>query len=49
MLFREVLPEGTSHVFIETVTLDDETVHLPRHIRLTVAKIIPVERDGSFS
>jgi SAM-dependent methyltransferase len=42
-LIRELVPEGCAEVFIETRTLDGETLCLPRHVRLGVGRLIPID------
>jgi hypothetical protein len=42
-LFRELVPEGCSEIFIETKTLQGELLSLLRHVRLNVGRLIPVD------
>jgi hypothetical protein len=42
-LLRELLPKGCAELFIETTTLDGEPLSRPRHVRILVGRLIPVE------
>ena len=43
LLLRELLPRGCTEIFIETRTLDGERLVLPRHVRLGVGRLVPVD------
>ncbi|PWT78998.1 MAG: hypothetical protein C5B58_14435 [Acidobacteria bacterium] len=43
LLFRELIPNACSEMFIETNTLRGEAFSVPRHVRLMVGRLIPVD------
>jgi hypothetical protein len=46
-LIRELVPERCEDVYIETTTLDGHPIDLPRHLRLGVGRLIPVEMTAT--
>jgi SAM-dependent methyltransferase len=45
LLLRELMPKDCGEIYIETKTLEGEPISIPRHIRLTVGRLIPVEQS----
>jgi len=43
-LMRELVPKGCAGLFLETRTLGGTALSVPRHVRLGVGRLIPVER-----